>query len=81
MRLVDQILDAASVLLTEGVEALALRLQGERALAEHKPVELLLLVALARLLDDNVHRQMAEQSVLELVDAIGLDVTTQEVFE
>ena len=81
MRLFDLILDAASVFLTEFVEALALGLQIERVLAEHQPVELLFLVALTRLLDDDVHRQVTEQSFLELVNTISLDVTRQEVFE
>ena len=65
----------------DSVKALALGLQIERVLAEHQPVELLLLVALTRLLDDDVHRQVTEQSFLELVNTISLDVTRQEVFE
>ena len=81
MRLFDLILDATSVFLTEFVETLALGLQIERVLAKHQPVELLLLVALTRLLDDDVHRQVTEQSFLELVNTISLDVTRQEVFE
>ena len=81
MRLFDLILNAASVFLTELVEALALGLQGECVLAEHQPIELLLLVALTRLLDDDVHRQVTKQSFLELVHTISLDVTSHEIFE
>ena len=81
MRLFDLILDAASVFLTELVEALALGLQSECVLAEHQPIELLLLVALTRLLDDDVHRQVTKQSFLELVNTISLDVTSHEIFE
>lgn len=81
MRLFDLILDAASVFLTELVEALALGLQCECVLAEHQPIELLLLVALTRLLDDDVHRQVTKQSFLELVNTISLDVTSHEIFE
>ena len=81
MRLFDLILDAASVFLTEFVEALGLGLQSERILTQHQAVELFLLVALTRFLDDDVHRQVTEQSFLELVNTISLDVTRQEVFE
>lgn len=82
MGLLDQILDAASVLFTELVEALALRLKGVRVLAKQQSVELLLLVALARLLDDNIHGKVSEQSFLELVDTVCLCGTLcKEVFE
>lgn len=82
MRLLDQKLNALRVFLTERVKAHGLRLQVERTIGHNHTIELLLLIALARLLDDDAHRKMLDQSGLELVDPVSLNLSVgEEVFK
>lgn len=82
VRRVDVVLNDASVLFTERIEAHLLALEVVRARCEQEAVELLLLVSLTRLLDDDVHRKVLKKALLEVIESISLrGVLLQEVGE